>query len=127
MSSGTANPRSSAGTANPLFGIEIEVFLKLKADVARDLQAEIELEKFQHKQTLPSHLWNWDFKLQNTSPNQDAKNAQRNRVHLTVRQCLQEYRLPEGWYIDDDETLDEAGHDVPDRSYCKRPQRDTKT
>ncbi|KAK3300597.1 uncharacterized protein B0H64DRAFT_448907 [Chaetomium fimeti] len=60
---------SSSSSPKPIFGVEIEIFVKVKKAVQRDVEA--------YRSSLPAHWRQWDFDLSNRSSSLTRVGAQR--------------------------------------------------
>jgi hypothetical protein len=115
---------SSAGppvvyAANPWFGIEIEVFVKLRDSVKKTIKERIKKKK---KVSKAFEKWQWD--LSNDSRNEDKLEKQRKYVGQAITSIL-DLTLGDkhGWTCMSDASLYEDKLKVPPkpRDWCKFP------
>ena len=115
---------SSAGpavvyAANPWFGIEIEIFVKLRDSVKKTIKERLKKKK---KVAKCFEKWQWD--LSNEQGNQDKKKKQRKYVGEAITGIL-DVALGDkhGWTCMADESLKEFALNVPPkpRDWCKFP------
>ncbi|KAK4142676.1 uncharacterized protein C8A04DRAFT_38065 [Dichotomopilus funicola] len=74
---------SSSGPPKPIFGIEIEIFVKVKRDVERDVQAHRS-----RGSSLPTHWQEWSFSLTNDRPNSSDTFNRQARQRACVKLAL---------------------------------------
>ncbi len=103
----------------PVFGIEIEIFVKLKRKVASDL-----LSRRRSRRGIPAHWQGWEFFLSNRSTNEDRIRKQRSRVRAVIEHLFKEaLGQSSGWKATTDASLKESDLTVPPESsrWCKPP------
>lgn len=105
--------------ANPWFGIEIEIFVKIRDSVKKTIKERIKKKK---KVAKCFEKWQWD--LSNEPGNQDKKAKQRKLVGEAIMGILdQTLGDNHGWSCMPDASLKEAQLSIPQkpRSWCKFP------
>src|SRR5689334_3347141 len=114
------NAGSASAVRNPYFGIEIEIFLRVKTGTQssiRDLQ--------RRRAKLPSYWQEWDFDLNNDDNDKEKKKAQRQRVCQAVIDILnKEFASKKhNWVCKEDGTLHEDRVEARTNrtKYCKSP------
>lgn len=107
--------------SKPIFGLEIEVFVKVKPEVERDV-----LEYRRDGEPLPLHWQTWDFDLSNKKPPSTeyaiVQARQRARVKSALSALIQEaLGRRAGWKVVGDASLQEWRlTQAPDSSrWCK--------
>ncbi|KAK4035298.1 putative amidoligase enzyme-domain-containing protein [Parachaetomium inaequale] len=94
----------STGLLNPYFGIEIEIFLRLKPAVEENIK-----EKIRARKRLPDYWKTWDFNLENSQGDQrheDKKMKQLARVGYAILDLLdQNLGEGHGWGMANDQSL----------------------
>ncbi len=121
-----ANTNTNTNTdkiPKPIFGIEIEIFVKVKRNVEYDV-----LEYRAQRARLPAHWQQWDFDLSNAqaqSIQQMTKQAiQRNYVKAALSALIsQSLGNNSGWKVVSDASLTEWKLSVPPdaRRWCQSP------
>jgi hypothetical protein len=111
----------------PIFGVEIEVFVKIKPQVKANI---LNFRSSANAAELPDFLWEWDFNLSNEQPpNKTCDLArrqaqQRKNVKMNLSALISEALGPDsGWKCVGDASLKEWQLDQPPepRSWCKSP------
>lgn len=74
---------SSSGPPKPIFGIEIEIFVKVKRDVERDVQ-----NYRSRGSPLPTHWQEWSFSLTNDQPTSTDTMNRQQRQRACVKLAL---------------------------------------
>ncbi len=103
----------------PVFGIEIEIFVKLKRTVTSDL-----LSRMNSRGGIPAHWLGWEFNLSNRSTDEDRIRKQRSRVGAVIERLINEaLGQSSGWKATTDASLRESDLTVPPEStsWCKSP------
>jgi hypothetical protein len=86
--------------AKPIFGIEIEIFVKVKRDVQRDVERS--------RGSLPHHWREWDFELSNRSTDSYKTGKQRICVKTALSALITEsLGSNHGWKCVGDASLSE--------------------
>ena len=102
---------------SPLFGVEIEVYIKVKPS----FEAFTRQRRSTAPDTLPDYWKDWDFDLANNSTQGKAKLKQRAQISRAVVATIEHALGPDnGWRCDHDETLKAElikGQDNP-RKWC---------
>ncbi|KAK4133221.1 hypothetical protein BT67DRAFT_59864 [Trichocladium antarcticum] len=112
MSSSSARPAPTRKGPSPLFGIEIEIFVKVKDRV----QAKVlhKLASRGERASVPEHWQKWDFDLSNNSKVLAKKEAQRlvvgQAIEAAIKKALGDKH---GWTCEPDASLKER--DLDDR------------
>ncbi|KAH6650506.1 hypothetical protein F5144DRAFT_625529 [Chaetomium tenue] len=83
----------------PIFGIEIEIFVKVKRDVQRDVE--------RYRGSLPLHWREWDFNLSNRSTDNYKTTKQRVCVKTALSALIKESLGSNGWKCVGDASLSE--------------------
>ncbi|KAK3297570.1 putative amidoligase enzyme-domain-containing protein [Chaetomium fimeti] len=105
MSRNLARAAPPPAAPRPLFGVEIEVFVRLLPDVEdRIVQAG-----YDYPDSLPDYWLQWDENLENDSRNQRSKHDQRKRVGKAIMGIIDSALGPRnGWKCESDESLKES-------------------
>ncbi|KAK3897675.1 hypothetical protein C8A05DRAFT_19600 [Staphylotrichum tortipilum] len=69
--------------AKPIFGLEIEIFVKVKPAIERDV-----VRYLNHGASLPAHWKAWDFSLTNHQPTSQSQARQRNCVKGALKALI---------------------------------------
>lgn len=116
--SGTRAKKTPPGTGPlPLFGVEIEIYVKLH----KDLEEKIRERRYRDANTMPLYWLEWDFDLQNGQGNVERKAKQRECVGKAVREIIDvTLGTGHGWTCESDASLKEwALTEPPDvRKWC---------
>lgn len=83
----------------PIFGVEIEIFVKVKRDVQRDVE--------RYRGSLPFHWREWDFNLSNRSTDSYKTGKQRICVKTALSALIKESLGSNGWKCVGDASLSE--------------------
>ena len=100
----------------PIFGVEIEIFVKVKRDVQRDVE--------RHHGSLPLHWREWDFNLSNRSTDSYKTGKQRVCVKTALSALISEaLGSSHGWKCVGDASLSEYKITQAPESdlWCKSP------
>jgi hypothetical protein len=93
----------------PLFGVEIEIFVKVKSSVERD----VKVVRGSIGSDLPTYWKNWDFSLSNRSTGA-AVTAQRQRVKDALMAAIKsKFNRDVKWKVVSDASLKEADLTLP--------------
>ncbi len=89
---------------SPLFGLEIEIFVKLRPEIEEALLAQR-----QRRERPDEDYWQkWDFELSNLRGNQDEKDLQRKCVGQAIEALIERVLGPtHGWKCEPDASLKE--------------------
>ncbi|EAQ92958.1 predicted protein [Chaetomium globosum CBS 148.51] len=103
--SGTRAKKTPPGTGPlPLFGVEIEIYVKLH----KDLEEKIRERRYRDPNTMPLYWLEWDFDLQNGQGNLERKAKQRECVGKAVREIIDvTLGTGHGWTCESDASLKE--------------------
>lgn len=86
---------------SPVFGLEIEIFVKIK----RSIQVEVQ----RHRQQLPPYWQNWDFGLSNRTEDPVKLAHQRTCVKMAILSLIdQALGEGSGWTVVSDASLKES-------------------
>lgn len=119
---GSSSRRSAPKTAPtttyfPLFGVEIEIYVKIKPDLERKIKARRQADA----NTMPLYWQDWDFNLSNGTGHVEEKAIQRDCVGKAVREIIDVTLGPNhGWTCESDSSLKEWLLKEPDelRKWC---------
>jgi hypothetical protein len=101
----------------PLFGVEIEIYVKIKPDLERRIRDRLRRDP----RALPLFWHDWDWNLENGTGNVEEKAKQRDCVGKAVREIIDIALGPgHGWTCESDSSLKEWLLKEPDevRKWC---------
>ena len=122
MSASGSGRRPAAKTAAPtnplpLFGVEIEIYVKIKPELERRIRDKI----IDDPRSLPLYWLEWDFGLSNGTGHVEEKAKQRDCVGKAVREIIDvTLGAKHGWTCESDASLKEWLLKEPDelRKWC---------
>ncbi|KAH6650407.1 putative amidoligase enzyme-domain-containing protein [Chaetomium tenue] len=104
MSSSGRNKKALPTGPLPLFGVEIEIYVKIH----KDLEEKIRDRRYRDIHSMPMYWLEWDFDLQNGQGNLEKKAKQRECVGKAVREIIDvTLGANHGWTCESDASLKE--------------------
>ncbi|EAQ83956.1 predicted protein [Chaetomium globosum CBS 148.51] len=109
MASASTSTAASGYAANPWFGIEIEIFVKLRDSVKKTVK-----DRIKNRKRVSKFFEKWQFDLPNSEGNLDKKDKQRKYVGQAIEAILdQTFGDGHGWKCTADASLKEYKLTLP--------------